>query len=96
MRIWQADVSDSGSRSLNVAHFGAETSGGAGIVNLDADVYTRILRIEEESVGYFLHRFGMDMSHLADTWHQSLEEAMEQAEEEFGVPPAAWSLLIEG
>ena len=49
------------------------------------------LQILEEKDGFFLVS---DSSHVhfsaGDTWHPTLEEAMAQAEHQFGVKPSEW------
>jgi hypothetical protein len=49
------------------------------------------LRILDEKDGFFLVS---ESSHLhfsgGDTWHPTLEEAMAQAEHQFGVKPSEW------
>jgi hypothetical protein len=49
------------------------------------------LQILEEKDGFFLVS---ESSHVhfsgGDTWHPTLEEAMAQAEHEFGVKPSEW------
>jgi hypothetical protein len=43
-----------------------------------------ILSIEVEGDGVFLCRFAADGAFAGDTWHQTVEEAQEQAKFEFG------------
>ena len=42
---------------------------------------------------YLFHICGDGLA--ADTWHETLEEAMEQAEWEFGVTPEEWTIVEE-
>jgi hypothetical protein len=42
-----------------------------------------------EDVGYFLNRIA-ENGQVADTWHMTLDEAVEQAEFEFGVAESEW------
>jgi hypothetical protein len=51
------------------------------------------LRIEElERNSFLLIWDGEIASDSSDSWHQSLEDAMTVAEEEFGVRPVDWNL----
>ncbi|MDE1152779.1 MAG: hypothetical protein PW788_09605 [Micavibrio sp.] len=43
----------------------------------------RFLTIEENEDGFFLYRFDDKGNCVGDTWHQSLNEAKEQADYEF-------------
>jgi hypothetical protein len=51
------------------------------------------LVIEETSEGFFLYRYTRHQDFGGDTWHQSLEEAQEQAAFEFGSSLLGWSEL---
>jgi hypothetical protein len=42
-----------------------------------------VLSIEVEDDGVFLYRFAADGAFAGDTWHQTLDEALEQAKFEF-------------
>lgn len=46
--------------------------------------------IEETPEGVFLFTRGVET--ISDTWHQSLDDAFAQAEFEFGISHAEWSL----
>lgn len=46
---------------------------------------TRSLRIEVTQAGVYLFRLDVSGVSLADTWHLSVEDAMQQAAFEFGV-----------
>ena len=46
--------------------------------------------ISEEENGYFLLRFNSAGEFLTDTWHESLQAAMSQAEFEYRISPAEW------
>jgi len=41
--------------------------------------------------GFYLMHFNADGDELTDTYHESLDEALEQANFEFGVTPDEWS-----
>jgi hypothetical protein len=49
-----------------------------------------ILSIEVEDDGVFLYRFAADGAFAGDTWHQTIEEAQEQATFEFGHAISDW------
>jgi hypothetical protein len=49
-----------------------------------------ILSIEVEDDGVFLYRFAADGAFAGDTWHQTMEEAQEQAKFEFGNAISNW------
>jgi hypothetical protein len=51
----------------------------------------RELRIVERDHGIFLLYLDQDGNEVTDTWHQSLGDAMHQAEFEFSVQPDEWS-----
>ena len=46
--------------------------------------------IGELEVGYILAWFARNTSHHGDSWHETLEDALEQASTEFGVMPEEW------
>jgi hypothetical protein len=46
------------------------------------------------SPGYYLFHICAD-GQVADTWHESLDDALEQAEWEFGVQPQEWTSILE-
>jgi hypothetical protein len=46
---------------------------------------TRYVLVEELDEGHFLFRFASDGSDGGDPWHESLEDALEQAEFEYGL-----------
>jgi hypothetical protein len=48
------------------------------------------LEIRGSADGYFLVSTPEDGGASSDTWHPSLEEAMAQAEFQFGVPASEW------
>jgi len=50
-----------------------------------------ILEDAEPSGGWSLFYFDKDGNFLTDTWHMTLEEAKEQAYEEFRIPEDAWT-----
>ena len=45
----------------------------------------------DDTGGYFLFSRGSVDSSLRDTWHPSLEEALDQALEQFGIQPSEWA-----
>ena len=48
------------------------------------------LEIHHSDDGFFLYSFPSDGGAPADTWHPSLDEALAQAQSEFGVEPSDW------
>jgi hypothetical protein len=46
--------------------------------------------IHEVEGGYILEWFSRSTSHHGDSWHETLEDALEQASTEFGVKPEEW------
>ena len=46
--------------------------------------------IGEVEGGYILEWFSRNTSHHGDSWHETLEDALEQARTEFGVRPEEW------
>ncbi len=50
----------------------------------------RVLVIEETREGFYLYRYTENGDIAGDTWHPNLEEAIKQAEFEFGVTSDAW------
>jgi hypothetical protein len=46
--------------------------------------------IDELEVGYILAWYSRNSSHHGDSWHETLEDALEQASTEFGVRPEEW------
>src|ERR671913_400952 len=46
--------------------------------------------IGEVEGGYILEWFSCNTSHHGDSWHETLEDALEQARTEFGVRPEEW------
>ena len=54
------------------------------------------LEIDELEGGYILEWFSRDTSHHGDSWHESLEDALEQASTEFGVRPEEWNSVRRG
>lgn len=51
------------------------------------------LEIVDEQEGVYLFHYDSDGVCVADTWHQSVEEAKQQAEFEFGVDREGWVKL---
>ena len=52
--------------------------------------------IDEMEGGYILEWFSRNTSHHGDSWHETLEDALEQASIEFGVRPEEWSSVRYG
>ena len=52
-----------------------------------------ILVIEGSDQGYFLYRYSSNGEFAGDTWHRTLEEAYDQAENEFDILPDDWEKL---
>jgi len=48
------------------------------------------LEIRSSSEGYFLLSIPNDGSLAGDTWHRTVEEALSQAELQFGVASSSW------
>ena len=49
------------------------------------------LEILEEEDGFFLYHFDSENTCIADSWHENLEEAKNQAMFEFGILKSQWS-----
>jgi hypothetical protein len=49
------------------------------------------VEISEEDGAYYLFHLDADGVCFADTWHQSLDEAKQQASFEFGIEPGEWA-----
>jgi hypothetical protein len=52
--------------------------------------------IEETTEGFFLYRLDLSGQCISDTWHQSLEEAKEQAKFEFLISEHEWLEVSQG
>jgi hypothetical protein len=48
-----------------------------------------------DTVGYLLLRLNRTNVCIADTWHESVEQAKDQAASEYGIPHEAWTLISE-
>jgi hypothetical protein len=48
------------------------------------------VEIEETEEGFYLFHYNDDGECISDTWHQSVSEAMSQAEFEFNIKKADW------
>ena len=55
----------------------------------------RAVLIDEDPIGFFLYRFARDGSLVGDTWHKTLEEAKEQAKDEYGDGLNEWQAILE-
>jgi hypothetical protein len=64
-------------------------SGGQGVRNINAFVELEIAVCPGESSCYLFHTSADGQ--MTDTWHESVEDALDQAEWEFGVLPDDWS-----
>lgn len=53
------------------------------------------VEIKANESGFLLLRFDADGQFSGDTWHQSLEEAKEQARFEFGIIESDWTTKID-
>lgn len=62
------------------------------IANLPA---AATVEIQVEENGFLLLRFDADGEFSGDTWHQSLDEAKEQARFEFGITESEWARKID-
>jgi hypothetical protein len=51
--------------------------------------------VSGDGSGYFLRRSSTNTSYIGDSWHASLEDAIEQARFEFGIEPSEWEVLLE-
>ncbi len=49
------------------------------------------IEISEEEDGVYLYHFSSGNNCIADTWHESIEDAKKQAMFEFGVAEEQWS-----
>jgi hypothetical protein len=58
---------------------------------LSRDLQTVALEISEEEGAFFLFRYDAAGNMMGDTWHQTLEGAMHQAQSQFGVSAGAWT-----
>jgi hypothetical protein len=46
--------------------------------------------VNELEGGYILEWYSRNTSHYGDSWHETLDDALEQASAEFGVRPEEW------
>jgi len=53
------------------------------------------LRIEEDTLGVFLFRFDATGAMVADTWHQTVDEAKDQAKFEYLIEDSDWSVATD-
>ena len=51
---------------------------------------TKYVLLQELDEGIFLFRFAEDGADAGDTWHETTEDAMHQAEFEFGISGSSW------
>ncbi|NMO19720.1 hypothetical protein HPC49_35280 [Pyxidicoccus fallax] len=71
-----------------------QTSPGLGSqdqLSLKQGAHVSVLEISDEDGAFYLFSFDAAGRCLGDSWHRTLDEAMRQAQFQFGVPPAAWS-----
>jgi hypothetical protein len=52
--------------------------------------------IDELEGGYILEWYSRNTSHRGDSWHETLEDALEQARTEFGVRSEEWHSVRRG
>jgi hypothetical protein len=52
--------------------------------------------ISEVEGGYILEGFSQNTSHHGDSWHETLEDALEQANIDFGIRPEEWHSVESG
>jgi hypothetical protein len=52
--------------------------------------------IDEVEGGYILEWFSRNTSHHGDSWHETLDDALEQASTAFGVRPEEWHSVRRG
>ena len=52
--------------------------------------------ISEVEGGYILEWFSRNTSHHGDSWHETLEDALEQANIDFGIRPEEWHSMESG
>jgi len=67
-----------------------DPSNGKGLENISAPKW---IEISEESDGFHLYHFGDDGICIADTWHETLEDAKEQATFEFDIKGDDWKSI---
>jgi hypothetical protein len=53
------------------------------------------VRIEADDLGFYLFRFDESGQMVADTWHQSLEEAKDQARFEYMIADDDWTVATD-
>jgi hypothetical protein len=46
--------------------------------------------VHEVEGGYIIEWYSRNTNHHGDSWHETLEDALEQASTEFGVRPEEW------
>ncbi|WP_157758171.1 hypothetical protein [Cystobacter fuscus] len=59
--------------------------------SLSRDLQTVALEISEEEGAFFLFSYDAAGNMMGDTWHQTLEGAMHQAQSQFAVSAGAWT-----
>lgn len=69
---------------------------GVGPTDLAPMGWPRVLLILRNASGVFLDRLSSEGESVGDTWHQTVEEAKEQAAEEFGELHSPWRVVPEG
>ena len=52
--------------------------------------------VHEVEGGYIFAWFSRNTGHHGDSWHETLEDALEQARTEFGVRPEEWHSVRRG
>jgi hypothetical protein len=75
-------------------HSAAVTEGE--VINMEELPHPAYLEISKGVDGaFYLYRFTDAGRCITDTWHMTIEEAKEQAFEEFRIAPADWALVDE-
>lgn len=62
------------------------------MARLLAKANASIVVIEEKPDGIFLYEF-RDDGFIGDTWHQTIEHAKDQAQQDFGSSVSAWRVV---
>ena len=63
------------------------TKGGVAIAQKLAPAWVEIVKDE---IGVSLFRYCSEGSYIADSWHETVEDAKRQAEKEFGISEENW------
>ena len=60
-------------------------------IDRDADPMITYVEVEQEESGYYLFRCSSPGHVVWDTWHETLDDALQAAEESWGVTRDAWT-----